>query len=412
MKTFAGKRILMIVENNSYPGDGRVRKEAQALTSAGYQVSVISPKDPNQSWREEINGVSVFRYPAPLEADGMFGYFWEYSVSLASAFILSLVVLFGRGFDVLHAHNPPDIFVLLALVFKPFGKKFVFDHHDLSPEMYMARFDNQGNKFLFNILVQFEILTCRVANHIIATNESYKAMEIERSGVPEDKITVVRNGPDLNRLKIVEPDPKLRSMGKTIFGYVGVMGYQDGIDYFLRALHHLIHDIGRTDFYAVLIGDGDAWESLQAETAKLELEDYVWFTGPISDDNHLSYLLCSTDICVDPDPYNPYNDRSSMIKMTEYMALAKPIVAFDLREHRVTAQEAAIYADKNNELDFAKQLALLMDNPEKRDQMGKFGRRRIEAELSWHHQQQNLIRAYHKISESTPELVREQKMSS
>ncbi len=411
MKASAGKRILMIVENNSYPGDARVRREATALHEAGYQVSVISPKDSDQRWREEVNGVSVFRYPAPPDADGVLGYFLEYGVSLVAAFFLSILVFFTRGFDVIHAHNPPDIFVLLAILYKPFGKKFVFDHHDLSPEMYMARFEGSGKKSLFNVLVFFEKLSCKVANHVIATNESYKAMEMERSGLPDDKVTVVRNGPDLKRLRVAEPDPELRGMGKSIFGYVGVMGYQDGVDYFLRAAHHLIHDLGRTDFYAIMMGKGDAWDSLQELNKELNLEDHVWFTGFVTDEELFKYLS-STDICIDPDPYNPFTDRSTMIKMTEYMALGKPIVAFDLREHRVTAQDAAVYAERNNELDFARKLADLMDDPETRSAMGQFGRTRIEQELAWNHQQKNLIRAYDRLLQPAKKLVREQTAAS
>ncbi len=396
MKASAGKRVLMLLENNPYPHDGRVRREATALVQAGYQVSVISPRRHDQGWRDTIDGVHVYRYPAPPSKGGIVGYLLEYGYSLIGAFVLSLVVWAQRGFDVIHAHNPPDIFVLIALPYKLLGKRFVFDHHDLSPEMYNALFKDGGNPFLFRMLVWFEQLSCKVADHVIATNESYMRMEMERSGVPAERISVVRNGPDLKRVRLVEPDSQLRSKGKTIIGYVGIMGFQDGLDYLLRALHLLVYDLGRTDFYCVLIGTGDAWETLKQMTADLKLNEHVWLTGNISDTDLMRYLS-STDICVDPDPSNPFTDRCSMIKMTEYMALSKPIVAFDLPEHRVTAQEASLYAKANDELDFARKLAELMDDPARRAAMGKLGRQRVETALAWHYSIPHLLDAYRKV---------------
>ncbi|MFN8486561.1 MAG: glycosyltransferase family 4 protein [Caldilineaceae bacterium] len=396
MKASAGKRILMLLENNPYPHDGRVRREATALVQAGYQVSVISPRRHDQGWRDTLDGVHVYRYPAPPSKGGIVGYLLEYGYSLIGAFVLSLVVWAQRGFDVIHAHNPPDIFVLIALPYKLLGKRFVFDHHDLSPEMYNALFKDGGNPLLFRMLVWFEQLSCKVADHLIATNESYKRMEMERSGVPAERISVVRNGPDLKRVRLVEPDSQLRSKGKTIIGYVGIMGFQDGLDYLLRALHHLVYDLGRTDFYCVLIGTGDAWETLKQMVDDLQLHEQVWLTGNVSDTDLMRYLS-STDICVDPDPSNPFTDRCSMIKMTEYMALNKPIVAFDLPEHRVTAQEACLYAKANDELDFARKLAELMDDPAQRASMGKLGRQRVETALAWHYSVPHLLDAYRKV---------------
>lgn len=396
MKASAGKRVLMLLENNPYPHDGRVRREATALVQAGYQVSVISPRRHDQGWRDIIDGVHVYRYPAPPSKGGIVGYLLEYGYSLIGAFVLSLVVWAQRGFDVIHAHNPPDIFVLIALPYKLLGKRFVFDHHDLSPEMYNALFKDGGNPLLFRMLVWFEQLSCKVADHVIATNESYKRMEMERSGVPAERISVVRNGPDLKRVRLVEPDSQLRSKGKTIIGYVGIMGFQDGLDYLLRALHLLVYDLGRTDFYCILIGTGDAWETLKKMTADLKLNEHVWLTGNISDTDLMRYLS-STDICVDPDPSNPFTDRCSMIKMTEYMALSKPIVAFDLPEHRVTAQDACLYAKANDELDFARKLAELMDDPARQVAMGKLGRQRVETALAWHYSIPHLLNAYRQV---------------
>lgn len=387
-------RILMLLENNPYPQDLRVSGEASTLASAGYTVSVLCPANPGQARFEVLDGVNIYRYPMPPAADGVLGYFWEFGYSLVVMYVLSLWVLLRRGFDVIHAHNPPDVLVLIALLYKPFGKKFVFDHHDLSPEMYRARFTDGGSDSLHKALLFFEKLTYRTANHVIATNESYKQLAIERGGVAETNITVVRNGPNLKRLRILPPDPELRQKAPHIFGYVGIMGVQDGIDYLLRALHQLAYTLNRTDFYCVLIGYGDAMDSLKALTAELKLEPYVWFTGRISDGDRLSTLLSTCDICVDPDPFSPYADRSTMIKMMEYMALGKPIVAFDLTEHRFTAQNAALYVQNNDELAFAQALVRLMDDPTLCEQMGAAGRTRIEEALAWPFSAANLLRAY------------------
>jgi len=393
----AGGRVLMLVENVSYPQDYRVRREARALADVGFQVTVISPARPGQPWRETIDGVRVYRYPAPPAARGFMGYLLEYGYSTVAMFILSLLVYFREGFDVIHAANPPDTLVFVAAGYKLLGKRFVYDHHDLVPELYCAMFDGSGNRLIHRVLLVLEKLSLRYADHVIATNQSYRAMEMERGGVPAERITIVRNGPELNGRQVAEPDPGLRQKGRTIIGYVGVMGFQDGVDYLLRALHHLVHDLGRTDVLCVLIGGlGSAQPSLKQLATQLGLDDHVWFTGFVSDADLLRYIA-SADICVDPDPSNPFNDRSTMIKMLEYMAQGKPIVAFDLPEHRFTAQAAAMYVRPNDELEFAHALAQLVDDPARRQAMGLLGRRRVETELAWHYSAQNLVEAYRRL---------------
>jgi glycosyltransferase involved in cell wall biosynthesis len=386
----------MLLENQPYPQDHRVRREAAALVAAGYRVSVIAPATAGQCWRENVENVRVYRFRAPSPVNSFLGYFWEYGYSTAALFGMSLLVFFGAGFDVVHAHNPPETLVFIGAFYKLFGKRFVFDHHDLSPEMYRARFPDGGSRIVYHALVLLEKLTCVIADHIIATNESYRKVEIERDHVPGSRITVVRNGVEVRRDRPIQPDPSLRKRAKTIIGYVGVMGFQDGLDYLLRALHHLLHDLDRNDFYCVLIGDGDAWAGLKALTKQLCLEDYVWFTGQVHGEE-LSRYLSAADICVDPDPANAYNDRSTMIKMMEYMAFEKPIVAFDLPEHRVTAKEAAVYVTPNDEHAFAEALARLMDDAVARKAMGAFGRRRIETELAWRFSVSNLLEVYRKV---------------
>ncbi|MBI4787673.1 MAG: glycosyltransferase [Chloroflexi bacterium] len=389
----AGKRVLVLLENQSYPDDTRVVNISRALVAAGYHVSLISPSARGRARHEVLDGVHVYRFPPPPPGDGFFGYLWEYAYSLIAAFVLSWVVLWREGFDVIHATNPPDVFVFIGAFYRLLGKRFIYDHHDLAPEMYQVLFGEKSRRAVYNLLVFFENLSCRFADHIIVTNQSYRAVALERARVPAARVTVVRNGPDLERLRPVAPDPELRKKAKTIIGYVGVIGFHDRVDYLLRALHRLVYDLGRTDFFCVLVGVGDAWEGLKALAKELEIERYVWFTGRVSDED-LGRYLSTADICVDPDPPNPFTDRSTMVKMMEYMALGKPIVAFDLTEHRFTAQGAARYVRNTDELEFARACLELMDDPARRRAMGALGRQRIETELAWKYSVPHLLRVY------------------
>lgn len=392
MSASAGNRVLMLLENSTYPIDPRVRQEATTLTGAGYQVSVICPRFVNQPWHENLDGVFIFRYPW-LRAQGFLGYVLEYTYSLVATFILSLFVWARRGFDIIHAANPPDTAVFIALFYKLFGKRFVFDHHDLAPEMYLIRFNDGGNRLVHQVLLWLERTSCRFADHVIAANGSHKNVEMKRGHVPEERITIVRNGPAPDLLRLVQPDSDLKKGGGAILGYIGVIAPQDGLDYLLRALHLLITVLERDDFLCIVIGKGSALADLKAQARQLGLDQYVRFTGFIPQADALRHLS-TVDICVDPDPSSIYNDRCTMIKMMEYMALSKPIVAFDLPEHRVTAGEAALYARPNDELDFARQVAALMDDPERRRRMGEIGRERVENELAWPYQAKHLLEAY------------------
>lgn len=411
MRAYAGKRVLMLLENNPFPQDPRVRREANALVAAGYRVAVVCPADAGQPWRETVNDVSVFRYAAPPPGQGMLGYVWEYAYSITAAFLLSLVVWVRCGFDVIHASNPPDLFFLIAACYKPFGVRFIFDHHDLTPEMYRARFAGKRSRLVPRLLVLLEQLSCRLADHVIATNHSYRAVELQRGRVPPERISIVRNGPELDRIRLVAPDPDLRKEPGTIIGYAGVLGYQDGLDYLLRALHHLIRDLGRRDFLCVIVGKGDALPSLKTLATQLCLDDHVRFTGWVSDADYVRYLS-TADICVVPDPSNPFTDRSTMIKISEYMALAKPIVAFDLPEHRFTAQDAALYAPPNDELALARALAELMDDPERGREMGALGRHRVETQFTWSHSVPSLLAAYEAVLSRTTERLSEERLVS
>jgi glycosyltransferase involved in cell wall biosynthesis len=390
-------RILMLLENNPFPQDTRVRHEAFALSSAGYNVSVICQRGNSQPYFDCINGVCVYRFPAPAPANGLIGYAWEYSYSTIAFLLISLWVFFRHGFDVVHAHNPPDTLVFIALLYKCMGKRFVFDHHDLSPEMYYARFGGQGSKTLYRVLCLMEKLSCRVADHVIATNQSYKRLEIQRDGLSEDQITIVRNGPDLDQEDSSIPVVDLEMPGQILIGYAGVIGYHDGVDYLLRALHHLRNDFNRPDFCCIVMGDGDALVDVKGLCNQLGLDQQVQFTGWIPHAQLTGYIN-AVNICAAPEPLNDYNNRSTMIKITEYMAAAKPVVAFDLCEHRVTAGDAALYAQANDTFDFAYQLNILMNNANLRAVMGHCGRERIDKNLAWVHQTENLLSVYSRLS--------------
>jgi glycosyltransferase involved in cell wall biosynthesis/peptidoglycan/xylan/chitin deacetylase (PgdA/CDA1 family) len=397
MRPIRKVRVLMLLENNPYPQDDRVRREAETLAAAGYHVRLICPARKDQQNYETINGVEVYRYPAPLSGRGFGGYVAEYGYAMAASLVISWIIFLRHGFDIIHAANPPDTFAFIGMFYKCLGKQFIYDHHDLAPEMYLARFKGAGSKVVFHALVGLERLACKMADRIIATNESYKAMEMERAGVPPERIKVIRNGPDLTRFNKIDPAERSSSKDRTILGYVGVTGFQDGLDYLLRSIRHLRYTLGRTDFTCIIIGAGDALPSLQSLSRDLKVSDVVQFLGWIEPDQVAQYLS-GADICVAPEPSNAYTDRSTTIKLMEYMALSKPIVAFDLPEHRVTAGAGAVYVADNDELSFAKAIAELMNNSERRQIMGSIGRDRVENELAWCHCAPHLLAVYKKLS--------------
>ncbi len=401
MKVFAGNqpkfRILMLLENNPFNQDNRVVQEANSLTRAGYSVAVICPKPKDGKFYEEPSeGITLFQYPAPPEGDGIMNYVWEYGYSMLMMFIFSFIVAAWKGFDVVHTHNPPDTMFPIGAFYKMFGKKFIFDHHDLAPENYIARFGEESKPWLHKMLLLCEKYTYLVADHVIATNESYKKVAQERGKKSAHEVTIVRNGPDVARIHPVEPDPELRKRAGTLLGYVGIMGPQDGIDYLLRAVQKLVFDLGHTEVYVILMGKSGQLDEMRQYAEELGIGEYVEFTGWISTEA-LVRNLSTVDLCLIPDPSNPFNDKCTMIKIMEYMAVGKPIVSFELPEHRFSAQDAAVYAPDNNELQFAQLIVDLMDAPERRQAMSEFGRKRVDTALAWRFQEVNLVKAYEKV---------------
>jgi len=385
-------RVLILVENLPSPFDRRVWQEAGALRDAGYTVSIICPTGRGYEKKyEEIDGIAIHRYDLPMEAEGAMGYALEYGAALFHTFRLAWKVLFTRGFDVIHACNPPDLFFLIGAFFKLLGKKFVFDHHDINPELYEAKF---GRRDLFwKLMVALERFTFRCANVSLATNESYKRIAIERGGMDPQKVFVVRSGPSLERMKIQPPEPALRHGRKHLVGYVGVMGKQEGIDLLLQAVRHIVRDLDRHDIHFGIVGGGTSLEELRTLAAELGVADYVTFTGRVPDAELLA-VLNTADVCVNPDIANDMNDKSTMNKIMEYMALGKPIVQFDLTEGRFSAREASLYARKNDPQDLAAKIVELVDDPVRRETMGAYGRRRVENELEWRYEVPKLLAAY------------------
>jgi glycosyltransferase involved in cell wall biosynthesis len=394
MKEHAGNRVLLLLENNYYPRDPRVRREAESLAGSGYEVTVICPAQRAQPKREMINGIRVWRYTPATEARGLLGYALEYGYALAATLVLSIRLALRHGFDVLHAANPPDLFVLIAAVYKPFGKRFIYDQHDLVPEMYRARFAGRSGTLLRTVLLGFERLSYLFADHVIVTNESYRTIAMSRGRVPAERISIVRNGPDEKQLAYkVAPAPGLSRPGVTGIAYLGLMGVQDGVEHLIQSLHHLRRDLGREDFWCLLLGCGEEQGRLEEMVRQLELGSHVRFTGFIADPDYIPFVLAA-DICVDPDPSSEYNDRSTMVKIMDYMTFGKPIVTFDLPENRFSAGDAAVYVKPNDDLEFAKALARLMDQPDERLRMGIAGRRRIDAELAWRYSARSMLSAY------------------
>ena len=393
--TGLGRRVLIIVENLPCPFDRRVWQEARTLAAAGYLVSIICPKGKGyEKSFEEIDGIAIYRHVQPFEASGALGYLAEYTWALLAEFALSLRVLMERGFDAIHACNPPDTLFLIGGFYKLFGKKFLFDHHDINPELYEAKF--QRRDVFYRLMVWLERRTFETADVCVATNESYRRIAIERGSRSPSKVFVVRSGPDLRRLRVLPATAALKNGRRYLVGYVGVMGRQEGIDGLLSSVQHIVQDMKRTDIQFGLVGGGTELAAMRKLAGELGVADYVTFTGRVPDDELLA-MLNTADVCVNPDVANDMNDKSTMNKIMEYMALGKPIVQFDLTEGRVSAQDASLYARRNDPIDMARKLVALLDDAELRGRMGAAGLERVKTELAWEHEAPRLLAAYEEL---------------
>jgi glycosyltransferase involved in cell wall biosynthesis len=392
------RRTLIIVENLPSPFDRRVWQEATTLRDAGYVVTIVCPTGRGYESRFEIiDDIHIRRYRLPFEAAGAVGYFVEYLYALIAQFLLAVRVYLTRGFDVIHACNPPDTVFLVALPFRLLGVRFLFDHHDINPELYEAKFGRRDT--LYRLMLLLERWTFACAKVSIATNESYRRIAIERGNMDPQRVFVVRSGPDLSRLRIAEADSSRKHGRRYLVGYLGVMGKQEGIDLLLESIRYIVFERTRDDIHFTLIGGGTELDALVQTAVELGVADYVTFTGRIPDSDLLE-VLNAADVCVNPDRANEMNDKSTMNKIMEYMALGKPIVQFDLTEGRFSAGEASLYARCNDTVDLAdKILELLADEP-RRHAMGEAGRLRVQNELSWEYEAPKLLRAYDAVFES------------
>ena len=391
-------RVLMLIENESYPWDRRMRLQAQTLRQAGYHVSVICPKGEGfeRKTYEVVDAVTVYRYPAIQASKGAFGYLIEYSWAFFCSFVLCCLVWAIDGIDVIHAANPPDCFFPLARLFKLFGKKFVFDEHDLCPELYDSKFGRQDSAY--RALMFFEKQSYAAADLVISTNESYRRIAQERGRLPDARVAVVRNAPP-ECFSRTDPRTELKEGFPHLLVYLGVMGKQDGVDRVVRAAHHLIRDHARRDVLFVLIGKGECWQALQNLSRELDIEKYLRFPGRVSDELLLQYLS-TADVGLAPDPPDRMNQLSTMTKIVEYMACELPIVSFDLLESRRSAGDAAVYVEKDDPQLFAAAINDLLNDPARRERMGRIGRERVHEFVGWRHSGKALLEAYSRLDKS------------
>ena len=390
------KRVLIVVENLPVPLDRRVWLEATTLVAEGYLVSVICPT--GKGWDkpyEYIDGVHIYRYPEPPEAhSGAMAYAREYGQALWHMFRLARVVRRERGFDVIHGCNPPDLVFLLAWRYRLSGVRYLFDHHDVCPELFEAKFDKKG--LLYRVMLIWERLTFATADVSIATNESFREIAIRRGKMSPDDVFVVRSAPKIEKFEIRPGDPALKKGAKTLLGYVGVIGQQEGMDLLVAAADHLIRDMGYDDVHFAIVGFGPEVPAVQKDVAARGLDRWFTFTGALYNEDLLA-VLNTADIGVSPDPKNAMNDISTMNKIMEYMTLEKPAVQFDLKEGRASAGEASLYARANDPKDFAAKIAWLIDHPEEGRKMGQLGRKRVLENLSWGHSVPYLLAAYKRV---------------
>jgi len=389
------KKVLIIVENLPVPFDGRVWKEACSLHKAGYEVSVLCPKGKGYGQAyERLEGIHIYRHPMPKEGNSPVGYLWEYGCALFWELLYSWWIYFRRGFNVIQGCNPPDDIFLIALTFKLFGVKYIFDHHDVNPELYLSKYERRD--FFYKTQLWLEKLTFYFSDVVMSTNNSYKEIAVRRGGLASEDVFVVRNGPDLEIFKPVPAKPELKNGKQYLVGYVGNMSTQEGLDILLDVADN-IKKIGRKDIHFTCVGGGPGLAALRQMVKDKNLADRVTFTGRVSDAELLN-ILSTADVCVNPDKPCEMNNISTMIKIMEYMALGKPIVQFDLKEGRFSAQDASLYSSNEKQItDFANKILWLLDHPEERMRMGEFGRRRVETELAWEYSVDQLLAAYERI---------------
>jgi glycosyltransferase involved in cell wall biosynthesis len=398
----ARNRVLIVVQNLPVPFDRRVWLEATTLAKNGYRVSVICPKMRGfNAGRETLEDIDIYRYPLPIDAQGKIGFVLEFLwCFLATALLSVKVQVAGRGFDVLHVCNPPETYWPLAWFWRAFGKRFIFDHHDLSPEMFAVKFERPATRdaggALFKALLFLERMTFRAAQIVITTNESHKRIAVERGGKRAEDVFIVRSGPDLSRFKVYDPDPKWRKGQPFLIAYLGEICKQDGVDHLVRAVKILRDELKRPDVHCIFMGGGPHQKAIADYAVEIGVQELCTFTGRVSDED-LCRVLSSADIGIDPDPKNAWSDQSTMNKVIEYMFFGLPVLSYDLHETRVSAGEAGMFVTANDERALARGIAALLDDPERRKQLGAAGHARVRAVLAWNFSVPPLLAAYRAV---------------
>jgi glycosyltransferase involved in cell wall biosynthesis len=395
-------RVLIVVQNLPVPLDRRVWLECLALRSAGIGVSVICPKGPGDPARQEIDGVRIYKYSPPPVARGLAGYALEFCYCWLMTAVLSVRVALRDGFTAIQACNPPDTYWALARMWRIFGKKFVYDQHDLNPEVFLSRFgepSGRSGRAQLSVLRWLERRTYRAADHVISTNDSYRQIALTRGQCAADRVTTVRSGPDTRAMRPVQPRREPAAGRAYLAVYLGIMGPQDGVDLALRAFAEVVHVHGRTDCHLALHGFGDCLDELKELAGELQLTPYVTFTGRVGL-AEIADHLSSADIGICPDPKSPLNDVSTMNKTMEYMAFCLPVLTFDLKETRVSAQEAAVYVESGDIGAFAKAWIGLLDDPDDRVRRGLFARRRVVEALDWSEQARKYLDVWQSVLQS------------
>jgi glycosyltransferase involved in cell wall biosynthesis len=385
--------VLILVQNLPVPFDRRVWQEALALVEAGFQVHVICPRTVDfSSKRETLNHIKIYRYASGPEARRSMTYLVEYAIAIFAQLLLASKIRLRHRIEVTHICNPPDLLFLVALPIMALGSSLIYDHHDVCPELMLAK-GHRDSSWQVRLVKLFERLTYRACNVSIETNGSYRDIALGRGKMSSEDVFVVRSAPESSRFSNAHSNEKWRNGRKSVVGYVGVMGLQDGIDYLLDAARIIIHDWLRDDIQFVAVGSGPELPRLRQRAQSLAISHQFLFTGRLSEED-LGSVLATADVCVNPDEANRMNNISTMNKIMEYMALAKPIVQFDLHEGRVSAGDASLYADRNDAASFATCVVKLIDDPELRASMGQTGLQRLQTELSWDLQVPTLLEAY------------------
>jgi glycosyltransferase involved in cell wall biosynthesis len=387
------KHILFIVENKPAPLDRRVWPEALFAKELGFAVSVISPENERATGKYvEIDDIEIFRYPKEINSLKKLGFVSEYINAFIRESLLSLKIYFTKPFHIIHAANPPDHIFIIAIFYKLLGIRFIFDHHDLSPELYRVKFSKDKN-LIYKILMICEKLSCKLADAIISTNMSYRNIAIRRHHVDPKKVFVVRNDPKKDEC-IYEEEIIKKEKSKIILLFLGSINPQDGVDKLLKALYYLVNDLKETNFICQILGGGDSLPLMIQMAKDLKLDNFIEFKGWVTEKKEIKKYLHSSDICIEPAPDNELNRHSTFIKVMEYMAAGKPIVAYDLKETKISTNNSALLVRPGKVKEFAKAIKKLIDEPQLRLELGNTGKNRIQNQLNWENTSLNLKRAY------------------